>query len=605
MLIDMLPARRADWIALLCLLPCACKAPSAVSQEPEPSPPAAHPLVARAVGVERILSLSHPSCVGHFGVDVVRMPRRDAGLDEVRDDWLFCMAGSHGVYAALLDDEWRLRADAFWEKQGLSLPWSDIKAVRLRRPDGSERAYVYSVSRGAPVIEIADVTDFPAVTTARLPIDIGLPVKIHGAHTLQIHQERGILVLNGIHVEADPMPEPLSYAAAPAQFYDIAADPMQPRPLALFVGPDAGDQVLFDSQFLRVEGEDLWAPTIAQPLKNSQSYFAFYEFDDPARMATARRRALYAGPSSGSFHNVVQLLPTPDGKPRLAAGFEAWAYGARSGQILSKAAVLDAGALLAGEGDDETHAPRHVAWLVDDHNRRHSVHNPASRMLEHKSHTYDSVPLAHFTGGYYVFECKDGQDSVRMQAHAPTAGLEPGEGLGPEHPRMNVPSWLRTYDGAWDVVTCPIGDLVSSTEQGESFLIEPSFGFVRQFGTYWPTANGAPPRIHVATGTPERGQRIRFVVSGVPEGCAVRFCATTRLLPTPQPQDGLGMVQLDLATRLSSQDGLATNGEAAFEITAPSEAAAIFAQAYVLDLTTAKASSKSPTAAVRLRPARK
>jgi hypothetical protein len=575
------------------LAACAAKAP----QETARASQAPHPLMAASEGVERILTLSHPGGSGHFGVDVLARPRLDEATGEMRNDWLFAMAAGPICYAALVDDEWNVRSEASWTVTGKSVPWSDVKLYRHVDAQGRARDFVYYCSRGTPLLEITEVTDFPQIRTTTMQIDPGLPVTVFGAHTLQVHAGRGVLVLNGVHVEAEPSPPPLTHAAAPALFYDIATDPLQPKLLSMFVGPDAGDQTLFDSQFLVLDGKDIWAPTIAQPLRGAQSYFAFYAFDDASKMDRASRIAFYAKPASGSFHNVVQLLPTPDGRQRLAAGFEAWAFGAKDGQPVSKCGILDFTDMWKGE------MPTHKAWLFDDHNLLHATHNPAFRMTEHKSHTYDVVPLAHFTGGYYVYECDEDQGSVKRLAHVPVASERTGAGAGRRHPRMTVGEWLRCYNGAWDVVATPIGDLCSSTDREASFLIEPTWGFLRQFGTHI-ARNGDFPRIHLRTGVPTRGEPMRVAVTGVRSGDSVRLIVASRAREKPVTDPQFGASWIDDESRIFDLAAVADGETVEFTLAHTPACAQAFMVAFVEDPKGGKSIAKSPTTTVRIRPAK-
>lgn len=585
-----MPALRPALAAFALLCTFGCSTGGSVPEEPTPPP---HPLMAKSEGVERILELAHPDCAGHFGVDVLRRPRFDEALGEWRDDWLFAIAGGPSCLCVLVDDAWNVRATATWKVTGLSVPWSDVKLYRHRDAEGHTRDFVYYCSRGTPLLEITEVTDFPQVRTVTMQIDPGVPVKVHGAHTLQVHEARGVLVLNGVHVEADPMPSPLTPAAAPALFYDISRDPLYPERVSMYVGPDPGDQTLFDSQFLEIGGMSIWAPTIAQPLRGPQSYFAFYEFADAARMATQPRLSFYAKPSTGTFHNVVQLLPTPDGRTRLAAGFEAWAYAAsKPEEIISKCGILDATELPKGE------MPKHIAWLVDDHNRRHATHNPGFRMAEHKSHTWDTIPLAHFTGGYYVYACGDDQSSVQRLAHVPVADQQPGEGGGRRNPRMYL-EWLKVYNGAWDVVVTPIGDLCSSTDREASFLIEPTHGFVRQFGTHV-ARDGVVPRIWLRTGVPQVGAPMRVAVSGTKKGDRVRLRATERALRRPAQDAALGAVFCDLDAVVFDGVVEAKGDDTEFAFATPN-ADQLWFVASIEGPTGTRCAAKTPTATVRVR----
>ncbi|MEY4830956.1 MAG: hypothetical protein RLZZ562_2752 [Planctomycetota bacterium] len=579
------------WISVC--LGCAAQRPDATQQEPVVQ----HPLMAASQGVERILTLKHQDGSGNFGVDVLRRPRLDEATGEMRDDWLFAMAAGPICYSVLVDDAWNVLAEASWPVTGKSVPWSDVKLWRHRDAAGKERDFVYYCSRGTPLLEITEVTDFPVVHTTTMPIDPGLPVTVFGAHTLQIHAERGVLVLNGVHVEAEPSPPPLTHAAAPALFYDLTKDPLKPERLSMFVGPDAGDQTLFDSQFLKLDGKDIWAPTIAQPLRGAQSYFAFYEFEDAAKMDRASRITFYAAPATGSFHNVVQLLPTPDGRQRLAAGFEAWAFASKPGQAISKCGILDFTDMWKGE------MPKHKAWLFDDHNLTHSTHNPAFRMAEHKSHTYDAIPIAHFTGGYYVYECDEDQSSVKRLAHVPVASERTGEGPGKRHPRMAIGEWLRCYNGAWDVVATPIGDLCSSTDREASYLIEPTWGFIRQFGTHI-ARDGITPRIHLRTGVPTRGEPMRIAVTGVKPGDSVRLLVAAKSNDKPRIDAELGAVWIDEESRVADLAATANGDSIEFELAHTPACAQVWMVAVVENKNGGRALAKSPTATVRIRAAK-
>ena len=486
----------------------------------------ADPLMALSRGVERVQRFGHPSCGSHSGVDAVRMPRFDASVGEYRDDYLYVSSGATGVLASLVDDEWSVRSQRYWPVTGASVVWSDVIATRIVDNGGRERAYVYFASRGTNQLEITDVTDFPTLTTVRWPIQIGLPVTVRGVHTMRLDAERGILVLNGVDVFANPLPAPLTPGCSPAVFFDVKNDPLRPRLLSVFVGPDAGDQTLFDSQFLDIDGHPVWATTIQQPQRGNVSYFAFYDASAPTRMATARRLAVYGGPATGSMHNVVQLQNSPDGHPRLAAGFEAYAFGAAPNQVISKAAVLDATGLWQGRN------PELVGWLTDAGNRLHAVHNVGSRMLECRSHTWDSVPLEHFTGGYFTYQCQKDQSTVRMLAHVPLSATPPAGSNGYFHANMTVPTWPAVYNGGWDVVTTPFGDYVSSTDLQASFLIEPTYGFVRQFGSYRPGSDGVVARISVLSELPEVGQELRLRVTGLESGSSAHIVFGTKVAKT-------------------------------------------------------------------------
>ncbi len=562
-------------------------------------PPVAPPLVpsdpvlADSTGIERIVRFSHPSCASHSGVDVVRMPRFDAAVGEFRDDWLFVASGATGVYGALVDDEWRVRAETYWPCTGYGVVWSDVSACRITDQHGRERAYVYYASRGTDLIEITDVTDFPNVVTVRWPIDIGLPVDVRGVHTMRIDAERGLMVLNAVDVVADPLPAPLTPHASPAVFFDLKADPMRPQLLSLFVGPDAGDQTLFDSHFLEVGGRPIWAASIQQPLHGNSSYFAFYDATDPSRMNTAQRLAVFAGPATGTFHNVVSLPPGPDGAPRISAGFEAFAFAAAPGVMISKAAVLDASSLHEGR------MPTVIGWLADRNNHGHAVHNPASRMLDFHAHTHDAVPLAHFTGGYFCYECKDGQDSVRMLAHAPISSSEPSAEGGRFHPTMTVPQWPAVYNGGWDVVASPIGDFVSSTDQEASFLVEPTYGFVRQTKTWIAPAGQSPPRIRVVTGIPETGAELRLQVTGLSDNGTARLRVGASVADVPEMSRELGAMWVPARSALYELQAPIIAGKADFTIPA---IPGVQSLAFVAWQTDAGIVRKSPATSVRVRP---
>ncbi len=477
-----------------------------------------------ATGVERVLKFSHPQAAAHLGVDAVRMPFLDPVVGEMRDNELLVSAGGTGIYAALVDDRWNRLREVYWSVPGQTVPWSDVRVARITDVHGQQRVMIYHVSRGTNLLQITDATNFPNVTTTAVPIDLGLPVAVNGAHTLQVHEGRGVLVLNGVDVGAGPVPAPLTVGGAPAAFYDIATDPMAPRLLSLFVGSISGTQILFDSQFLRLGGMDVWAPTIDLPALQV-SGFEFYEFTDPAHMQNARKLADYRGPTSGQAHNVVQLPDAPDGSPRLAAGFEAFAWTASMEQIVAKAAVLDATALTSGQ------APTFITWLKSEENHHDAVHNPCSRLLEVGSHTFDTVPLAHFTGGYYLYEYADG--AAQPIAHVPVSTITASGRLGHRHATMTVPVWMAGYNGAWDMVATNIGDYVSSTDREASFLIEPTYGFSRQYGTYVPQANGTVPRVRLAGALPQAGDELRVRCTGLLPGGLVTLTVARRALAQP------------------------------------------------------------------------
>ncbi len=551
------------------------------------------PLLAASTGIERILRLSHPSCAAHSGVDALRMPRFDEALGEHRDDWLFIASAATGIYGALVDDQWNVRSESYWPVTGFGVVWSDVSATRIRDGAGRERAYVYFASRGTNQIEITDVTDFPNVVTVRWPIDIGLPVTVRGVHTMRIDSERGIMVLNAVDVVAEPLPPPLTPHASPAVFFDLKTDPMRPRLLSVFVGPDAGDQTLFDSHFLRIDDRHVWAATIQQPLHGNNSYFAFYDATDPSRMDTAQRLSLFAGPTTGTYHNVVALPPGPDGAPRIAAGFEAFAFSAPPAVMVSKAAVLDARDLVAGR------MPTVDAWLADGNNRTHAVHNPASRLLEHAAHTYDAIPLAHFTGGYFCYECKQGQDSVRMLAHAPISSVVPASEPGRFHATMTVPQWPAVYNGGWDCVASPIGDFVSSTDNEASFLIEPSFGFVRRVGTWIAPLGEDPPTVRVASGVPEVGAPVRIRVRGLRDGAVAHLRVGRAVATAPLFSAELGAEWIRDRDRIIELEAPVALGEAEFTLpAAPDGSLAFLAWQHASD-----GLRKSAVASIRVRSA--
>ena len=581
---------RAASIAALSLL-VACSGGGGGSETAPVTP--ADPLLAASTGIERILRFSHPSCASHSGVDAVRMPRFDEAIGEHRDDWLFVASGATGVYGALVDDGWNVRSEAWWPSTGYGVVWSDVCATRIRDGVGRERAYVYFASRGTNQIEITDVTDFPNVVTVRWPIDIGLPVAVRGVHTMRIDAERGIMVLNAVDTFADPLPSPLTPHASPAVFYDLKADPLRPRLLSLFVGPDAGDQTLFDSHFLRIGDRHVWAASIQQPLHGNNSYFAFYDATDPSRMDTAQRLSLFAGPATGTYHNVVALPPGPDGAPRIAAGFEAFAFSAPPGVMISKAAVFDARDLVSGR------MPTVDAWLADGNNRMHAVHNPASRLLDFGAHTYDAIPLAHFTGGYFCYECKEDQQSVRMLAHAPICNVTPSAEPGRYHAKMTVPQWPAVYNGGWDCVASPIGDFVSSTDMEASFLVEPTYGFVRRVGTWIAPVGAEPPTVRIASGVPAVGEPVRVRVLGLREGAVARLRVGRGVATTPEHSRELGAMWIRERDRIVDLEASVVGGEAEFTLAAaPAGALAFVAWQHADD-----GLRKSAAATVRVRSA--
>jgi len=505
-----------------------------------------------AIGVERVDAFPAPHAGAHVGVDAVRLPRFDVDVREMRDDHLLVSATSTGIHAVRVDDDWNQLDEAWWPVPGASLPWSDLKVVRRRLTDGTDHTYVYYCSRGTNVIQISDLTAFPTVTSVEVPIDLGLPVTIRGAQTLQVHEGRGVLVLNGVDIGGEPSPPaPLSYGCAPAAFYDIATDPMAPRLLSIFTGEHPGDQIMFDSQFLHFDGRDVWAPTMWMP-SIAQSYFSFYAFDDPAGMDHALRLTEYLQPMSGQAHNVVQLQPRPDGTPLLAAGFEAWAFLARPGQTISKAAVIAANGLSSGT------MPTFVSYLRSDDNLRHAAHNPCSRLFEVAPHTYDTVPMAHFTGGYMLYEYGDDNTS-ELLAHVPISTVTPSGRFGRHHDSMTVPVWMACYNGAWDMVATWIGDYISCTDRECSFLVEPTYGFARQFGTYIARADGTVPRVRLSGRIPRVGHELRLAVDHLEPGGRVDLTLARNLSATPvdgraavalwyQPASTVMVMALDVTT---------------------------------------------------------
>ncbi|MEQ1634530.1 MAG: hypothetical protein ABL997_19265, partial [Planctomycetota bacterium] len=306
--------------------------------------------------------------------------------------------------------------------------------------------------------------------------------------------------------------------------------------------------------------------------------------------------AVYAGPATGTMHNVVQLPNAPDGSPRLAAGFEAYAFASLPGQVVSKVAVLDASGLLQGR------MPRHVGWLTDENNRTHAVHNPGSRMTEHRGHTWDSVPMAHFTGGYFSYQCGEDQASVRMLAHVPLSSVAPAGTNGHFHANMYVPSWPAVYNGGWDVVTTPFGDFCSSTDQQASFLIEPTYGFVRQFGSYRPRSDGVVPRIQVLSGVPEVGSALRIRVTGLEAGGAAHLLIGTRETKSLGALGGVGPLHVDRRSLLLEQK-LDVDSDVV-EFTLPSIPAVpqLVIACYETNISGVNAVLKAPAVVVRPRP---
>ncbi len=583
-------------LAFLVLL-CACggggsAALSDLEPGPSPAPTPADPLLAASTGIVRIQKFTHPGSGSHSGVDAVPMPRWDAVSGDWRDEWLLVSSAGTGVYGALVDEGWNVLHEQFLPSSGLPVVWSDVSAVRIADVHGRERAFVYFVSRGSNELQISDVTDFPDVTTVRWPIDIGLPVQVRGVHTMRIDAERGLMALNAVDVAADPMPAPLTPGCSPVVFFDLKADPLRPRRLSMFVGPDAGDQTLFDSCFVDIDGRPVWAATIQQPQQGNQSYFAFYDATDPGAMDRATRLSHFGGPATGTFHNLVALPPGPDGAPRLAAGFEAFAFQAAADVLVSKAAVFDARDLLAGA------KPTVVGWLADAHNHAHSVHNPASRLLESRAHTHDAVPLAHFTGGYFCYEIGDGQDSVAMLAHAPICAVAPSAEDGRYHANMTVPAWAAVYNGAWDAVATPIGDFASSTDLEASYLIEPQLGFVRHFGRYRPHADGRQPKLRVLSGIPTVGAALLVEAEGLVPGVEARLVVSAEASEEPMAHGDLGALHLDADQPIADLRLLPSSSRAVFELPSIPSAERL---AFVLVQRIGGEAARSKTAVVRVR----
>lgn len=153
-----------------------------------------------------------------------------------------------------------------------------------------------------------------------------------------------------------------------------------------------------------------------------------------------------------------------------------------------------------------------------------------------------------------------------MLAHVPVSSVAPDYVNGRFHPNMAVPAWPAVYNGAWDVVASPIGDYVSSTDQEASFLIEPTYGFVRQFGTWRARADGVVPRIRVRTGVPEGGASMEIEVTGLePGGTATLLVGKTLDMQPPRSGD-VGPLYVDRSTLVDQQELEVTSSTAVFTI---------------------------------------
>lgn len=583
-----LPTRLAARLGALLAL-AGCTSDQSLQQAPAPDAG-----FAGAMGVERVQAFAHLAGAAHLGVDAIRMPFRDADSGELRDRHLLLSAVGTGVLATLVDDAWQKVDEVFWAAPGLTVPWSDLKVARVRDADGRERVLVYYASRGSDQLQITDVTDFPAVTTTAVTVDLGLPVAVRGVHTLQVHERRGVLVLNGVDVGADNLPAPLTIGCAPAAFYDIATDPLAPRLLSLFVGDEPGTQTLFDSQFLELDGRDVWAPTLARP-HQQLSFFAFYDFANPADMQNATRLAYYATPTTGQAHNVVALPPRADGTQLLCGGYEAWAFTAGPEQMISKAAVLEVPPFGSGR------APRLVSWLASTENWKDAVHNPCSRLAEVRTHTHDTVPLAHFTGGYYLYEY--GESTAKVMAHVPISRVAPSGRFGAHHKSMTVPVWMACYNGSWDAVATWIGDYVSSTDRETSYLIEPTYGFARQFGTYLPAADGTVPRAVLSGPIPEVGKDLHVRVLGLVPGGRVELTIATRAVTVPYTQPGAGALWFDPASVVHTLQANAVADHVDFVLpNLPDHGRQLVLTAIQYDVPGSTAPLKTPAAVFRPRP---
>jgi hypothetical protein len=372
---------------------------------------------------------------------------------------------------------------------------------------------------------------------------------------------------------------------------------MNPQLLSLFTGEGPGQQVMFDTQFMRIGGRDIWAATMHEPLTTGASWFAFYDFTDAEAMGRPTRLAAYGTPSSGTCHNLVQLPPAPDGSPRLAASFEAWAFSAQPHEIVSKVAILDATDLHTGRN------PTFVSWLYGPENHRHAAHTPCSRLFETRAHTWDTVPVAHFTGGYFCYQFGQAQEDVNLLAQVPVSDTNPSAAAGRYHTRMDVQTWLACYNGAWDAVATHIGDLVSSTDRETSYLIEPTWGFTRQFGTHIAADDGTVPRIQVISGVPEAGRELRLRVTGLRVGGHVTLEIASKVASRPLVQPVIGAVFHDPTALIATLQAHVIGPSIDFTIPSLPDVDQLVMTAWEINAGQPGAVLKTPAARCRVRPA--
>ena len=185
-----------------------------------------------------------------------------------------------------------------------------------------------------------------------------------------------------------------------------------------------------------------------------------------------------------------------------------------------------------------------------------------------------------------------------MMAHAPISAIAPSAAPGQFHAAMTVPEWPAVYNGGWDVVASPIGDFVSSTDQQASYLVEPTYGFVRQFGTWLADEGAAPPRIVVESGIPQTGEALRVRVNGLADGTLARLRIGSAPAVQPEREGDLGAVYVPRRSMLVELEASVTGGSAVFTLAAApaAERLAMFAWQRA-----PSGVRKSPTAVVHVR----
>jgi hypothetical protein len=164
---------------------------------------------------------------------------------------------------------------------------------------------------------------------------------------------------------------------------------------------------------------------------------------------------------------------------------------------------------------------------------------------------------------------------------------------------MTVPQWPAVYNGGWDVVASPIGDFVSSTDQEASFLIEPTYGFVRQSKTWIAPAGQTPPRIRVVTGIPETGAELRLQVTGLGENGTAHLRVGSGVADVPEMSSELGAMWVPARTALYELQAPIVAGTANFTLPA---IPAVQSLAFVAWQADSGIVRKSPATSIRVRP---